>query len=161
MNRKCGLLVLALGALALGACQKEENPVRTSNGGTPDAAVGVTTSKIAAQSQVTPAQPDRDSPPAPTPATHAGPPEVAAAGAAPTARDSPAQRPSGDSTPAQEANSMPKPGQVNNYMTPATDGDVKGSQQSTGTPKLEPTESGPKPATSASDTPKDAAAAPK
>ena len=79
------------------------------------------------------AEPDRNSPPAPTPATHDAEPQSSAP-AAPTARDTPAHNPTGNLTAAEEAHSMPKPGQTDNHHTTSLEGDLKGTQQSDGTP---------------------------
>ena len=128
MTRNSAIAVLALCA-ALAACQKDE-PVRTSN-----PASGTTTNPFVAAQSVPEAQPDRDSAPAPTPSTHAGAPQPEATNA-PNARDTPAHRPTGELTQAEEAKTMPKPGQTDNHFTTSLDGDLKGTQQSDGSPKL-------------------------
>jgi hypothetical protein len=141
MTRQSTVLVLALCA-ALGACQKDENPVRTSN-----PAGGTTTIPSVATKAVPGAQADRDRAPAPTPSTHAGAPQATAESdattAGPRARDTPANRPTGDLTAAEESKAMPKPGQTDNHFTPSLDGDLKGTQQSSGTPKLAPNNGSP------------------
>jgi hypothetical protein len=126
MNLRTTLLAVAVAA-ALGACgNKSDNPMKTSA-----PANGATSPTVQAAAPAAPA--DRDTPPAGTPATHAGQPQPEAAGAA-TARDTPASKPTSDLTPAEESKAMPKPGQTDNHFTPSLDGDLKGTQQSPGTP---------------------------
>lgn len=75
---------------------------------------------VTAQSGVPAAAPDRDTPPASTPATHAGTPQPDAP-PAPTARDTAANQPLADLTKPKENASLPLAGQVNNHSTTATD----------------------------------------
>jgi hypothetical protein len=128
------LLAAAL-AIALAGCQQNETPVRTSaptsGASTPDV-----------QATAPAAQPDRDTPPKETPATHAGAPQTDAPATA-TARDTPANRPTGELTASEEAKTMPKPGQTNNHFTTAIEGEVKGTQQSSGSPSAAPASGAP------------------
>jgi hypothetical protein len=126
MNTKTTLLAVAVAA-ALAACgQQNDSPVRTTS-----PASGTTSESVQATAPA--AQSDRDTPPRETPSTHAGAPQPEAT-AAPTARDTPAQKPASDLTPAEESKAMPKPGQTDNHFTPSIDGQLKGTQQSPGTP---------------------------
>lgn len=145
--RRPHLLVLALCAAVAACGERNENPVKTSTPSVLDAkpaenatpVAGTTTAGVA--TTVPDARPDRDTPPAMTPATHSGTPQpateakageaaagkdVAAANAsAPTARDSATRSPAGDLTVAEEQKSMPKPGQTNNFMSLAVDEEKK------------------------------------
>ena len=126
MITKPALLAVAIAA-ALAACgQQNDSPVRTTSPVT-----GTTNSSIQATAPA--AQPDRDTLPRETPSTHAGAPQQEATNA-PTARDTPAQKPASDLTAAEESKAMPKPGQTDNHFTPSIDGQLKGTQQSPGTP---------------------------
>lgn len=114
--------ILALSATLVACGERSDTPMKTS---------GTTSSLDNPAASVPAAKPDRDTPPQPTPATHAQTPQPEAA-AAPTARDTPASEPTSTLTPAQESNAMPKPGQTDNHFTPSLDGALKGSQQSPG-----------------------------
>lgn len=136
------LTILAFSATLAACGQKDENPIKTTppvSGTT----TGTTTPSVQATAPAAPT--DRESAPAPTPSTHAGAPQPAdtSTAAAPTARDTPAQRPEGTLTPAEESKSMPKPGQTDNHFTTATDGSLKGTQQSSGSPGTGSASSGP------------------
>ena len=123
--------VIALSS-ALVACGERNNPPIKTSKSDGEQVVQPTPSAPLAQT-------DRNTPPDPTPVTHAGPPEVAAAPTAPTARDTPAQKPASAMTEAEEASSQPKPAQTDNHFTPSTDGQLKGTQQSPGTEAPAPT----------------------
>jgi hypothetical protein len=110
-------VVIATLALGLTACGSDTPPK-------PKTGEAAGTTSVATQSSVPPAQADRDSPPAQTPATHAGTPQVdpPTPPAAQTAREtSETQKPMDSMTKAEEQNQMPMAGQVNNYSTTATD----------------------------------------
>jgi hypothetical protein len=114
--------VLALSSVLVACGERADSPIKT----------GTTGSLANPAASVPPAAPDRESPPASTPTTHAQAPQPEATGA-PTARDTPAAEPAKALTPGEESKSMPKPGQTDNHFTPSMDGAVKGSQQSPGT----------------------------
>ncbi|HVE48331.1 MAG TPA: hypothetical protein VNG69_01780 [Casimicrobiaceae bacterium] len=120
------VLAIFVVAASLSACGERSNsPIKT----------GTAVPTPATQATAPPAPTDRSTPPAPTPATHAQAPQPTEGAAnAPTARDTPAAAPASALTPAEESKSMPKPGQTDNHFTTSTDGQVKGSQQSSGTP---------------------------
>jgi hypothetical protein len=120
------VVVLALSSALVACGERADSPIKTGTSGSAADKTAI----------APPAAPDRDSPPAPTPPTHAQAPQPEAA-AAPTAGDTPAAQPQKPLTPGEEAKSMPKPGQTDNHFTPSIDGAVKGSQQSPGTPAQE------------------------
>lgn len=122
MKSQVILAVLAASSLLVGCGERADSPIKTT-----------TTSQSDPVASAPAAPSDRDSAAAPTPSTHAQTVQPVATDA-PTARDTPAQQPMKDLTAAEESNSMPKPGQTNNFMTPALQGESKGTQQSDGTP---------------------------
>ena len=134
MNTRSALLAVAVAA-ALAACgQQNDSPVRTSS-----PVSGTTNTTIEATAPA--AQSDRDTPPRETPSTHSGAPQpeasaTAAAASTSTARDTPAQAPASALTAAEESKSMPKPGQTDNHSSPSLQGQLKGTQQSPGTPSI-------------------------
>jgi hypothetical protein len=113
---------VALSFVLVACSERTESPIKTGTTGAVSNPAG----------SVPPAAPDRESPPAPTPTTHAQAPQPAST-SAPTARDTPASGPTTAMTPAEESKSMPKPGQTDNHFTPSIDGATKGTQQSPGT----------------------------
>jgi hypothetical protein len=125
------LIALSLAALLVGCAERDDSPIQTSSAGAVDP-----TNPVALPS-APPAEPDRGTPPAPTPATHDMDPQQVSA-PAPTARDTPAQKPAGEMTKSEEQHSQPKPGQTDNHFTTSTEGALKGTQQSDGTPPLQP-----------------------
>jgi len=115
------IAVLALSAALVACGERADSPIKT----------GTTGSLNNPAANVPAAAPDRDSPPAQTPATHAAAPQPETP-AVPTARDTPAMNPTGTLTKAEEAYAMPKPGQTDNHHTTSLEGDLKGTQQSPG-----------------------------
>ena len=115
------LVVLVLSAALVACGERADSPMKT----------GTTGSLDNSAANVPAAKPDRDSPPQPTPATHAQAPQPDAPPAT-TARDTPTSDPTKTLTPSEESNAMPKPGQTDNHFTTSLDGALKGTQQSPG-----------------------------
>ncbi len=113
--------VLALSAALVACGETADSPIKT----------GTTGSLDNPAANVPMAKADRDTPPEPTPSTHAGAPQSEAP-PVPTARDTPAAGPTKDLTASEEAHAMPKPGQTDNHHTTSLEGDLKGTQQSPG-----------------------------
>ena len=110
--QRTSIIVAITTVLSLAACGERAPPA-------PKVGDAAGTS-IAAQATTPSAAPDRNTPPAATPATHEGAPRSEAP-AAPTARDTAAQKPMDDLSKAKESSSLPLPGQVNNHSSPAMD----------------------------------------
>jgi hypothetical protein len=118
------VVVLALSSVLVACGERSDSPIKT----------GTTGSMANPAAGVPPAAPDRESPPAPTPTTHAQAPQPEASWTGlSTARDTPAQEPAKELSKGEETYSMPKPGQSDNHFSPSIDGAIKGSQQSPGT----------------------------
>lgn len=100
MSQASLTVALALGVLALAACEK-----RPSNPPVPQAGVG-------SPAFERPALPSKADPSVPSAAGVVTPAQGT------TAKDASGVRPSGNLTRAEESSAMPMPGQVNNHSTP-------------------------------------------